>query len=149
MNLKELLKLKLKAELLKELNEYHFDPTLLNALIDLKVNEVEITIDPKEPPTVPSDNGGDNTCCARVMGPRYSDRKCPWNKQPSSEYCKNHINMIDKQDYLLFGRYDEERPVINEKGNKIPWRDYTAMDDINTVIQYQDMQLMKLIKVSI
>tara|TARA_B110000285_G_scaffold12933_1_gene12832 strand:- start:519 stop:962 length:444 start_codon:yes stop_codon:yes gene_type:complete len=146
MNLVDLLKRKLKADILKELKEYHFDEILLNSLIDLKVNETEITIDPKEPETVNSDNGDDNTCCARVMGPRYSERRCPWNKQPSSEYCKTHSNTIDKQGYLSFGRYDEEKPVINEKGNKIPWRDYTAMEDIDTVIQYQNMKLMKLIK---
>jgi len=143
MNLGDLLKLKLKEDLLTELKEYHFDEVSLNYLIDLKINETEITIDgnEKQEPT-----SGENICCARVMGPRYSDRRCPWKIQNASEYCKNHNNMINKQGYLSFARYDEDRPVINEKCNKIPWRDTTAMEDIDTIIQYQNMKLMKLIK---
>ena len=51
-----------------------------------------------------------------------------------------------ENDYLKFGRYDEPRPIINENGNKIPWRDTSALEDINTIIQYQHMNLQKLIK---
>ena len=51
-----------------------------------------------------------------------------------------------ENDYLKFGRYDEPRPIINENGNKIPWRDTTALEDIDTLIQYQHMNLQKLIK---
>ena len=46
--------------------------------------------------------------------------------------------------YLSFGRYDEKRPSINEKGNPIPWQDLSAMESIDLVIQYQDMNLKKL-----
>ncbi len=54
--------------------------------------------------------------------------------------------MIQNQGYLSFKRYDETRPVINESGNKIPWRDNTEMEDINILIKYQNMKLLKLIK---
>ena len=143
MELSELLKRKLKEDLSKELNVFNFDLDQLNKLIDLKIIENEITID-KE--VIHDDDDDENRCCARIMGERYSDRRCPYKSQQDSEYCKNHSKRIDKHDYLAFGRYDEPRPIINEKCNKIPWRDMTAMEDINTVIQYQNMKLLKLIR---
>ena len=142
MELGELLKIKLKEDLSKELSEFNFDSDLLNELIDQKISSAVITIDKEENLTIDSEN----RCCARIMGDRYSDRICPYKSQQDSDYCKNHSKRIDKHDYLAFGRYDEPRPVINEKCNKIPWRDMTAMEDINTVIQYQNMKLLKLIK---
>ena len=143
MELSELLKRKLKEDLSKELNVFNFDLDQLNKLIDLKIIENEITID-KE--VIHDDDDDENRCCARIMGERYSDRRCPYKSQQDSVYCKNHSKRIDKHDYLAFGRYDEPRPIINEKCNKIPWRDMTAMEDINTVIQYQNMKLLKLIR---
>ena len=67
-------------------------------------------------------------------------------QKPIINYCKKHMKQILENDYLKFGRYDGPRPIINEKGNKIPWRDTSALEDINTIIQYQHMNLQKLIK---
>ena len=80
------------------------------------------------------------------MGKQYSDIRCSYCATKDSEYCKIHLKRIDEYGYLNFGRYDEPRPIINEKGNKIPWRDTTSMEDINTIIQYQSMNFSKLIK---
>ena len=55
------------------------------------------------------------------------------------------LNLLDKYGYLAFKRFDEPRPVINEKGNKIAWRDDSALDDIDTILRYQTMKLQKLI----
>ena len=87
----------------------------------------------------------ENQCCARCMGPRYSDIRCP-NKIQEGDYCKKHAKQILDEDHLKFGRYDEPRPIINEKGNKIPWRDNSALEDIDTILRYQHMNLQKLIK---
>ena len=143
MDLSQLLKIKLKEDLIKELSEFNFDLDLLNELIHQKTSNVVITID-KE--VIQEANNEENRCGARIMGERYSDRRCPYHSQTNSDYCKNHDKRIEKYDYLAFGKYDKPRPVINEKGNKIPWRDMTAMEDINTVIQYQNMKLLKMIK---
>ena len=80
------------------------------------------------------------------MGPRYSDIRCPTTTYHNIDYCKTHLKRIEEHGYLRFGRYDGERPIINELGNKIPWRDTSAMEDIDTIIQYQNMNLLKLIK---
>ena len=89
-----------------------------------------------------------NQCCARAMGPRYSDIRCSSRASGSSEYCKTHLNRLNRVGYLRFGRYDEKRPEINERGNTIQWQDLTAMESINLVIQYQDTNICRLINKS-
>ena len=145
MDLQSLLKLKIEKELIQELND-HFKNDSLKNIIQQKVQEKiknnEITIDkPKKKIIIK-----DNQCCARSMGPRYSDIRCPYPCKDNIDYCFRHSERINEYGYLLFGRFDERRPSINEKGNKIPWRDTTAMQDIDTIIQYQLMNLKKLIK---
>ena len=145
MDLQSLLKLKIEKELIQELND-HFKNDSLKNIIQQKVQEKiknnEITIDkPKKKIIIK-----DNQCCARSMGPRYSDIRCPYPCKDNIDYCFRHSERINEYGYLLFGRFDEKRPSINEKGNKIPWRDTTAMEDIDTIIQYQLMNLKKLIK---
>ena len=88
----------------------------------------------------------DNQCCARAMGPRYHSIRCNNIAIGNIEYCKKHLYRIEEYGYLAFGRYDEPKPIINEKGNKIPWRNTSAIEDINTIIQYQHMNLKKIIK---
>ena len=145
MNLQSLLKIKIEKELIQELNDHFKDDSLKNIIqqkVKEKIKENEITIDkPKKKIIIK-----DNQCCARSMGPRYSDIRCPYPCKDNIDYCFRHSERINEYGYLLFGRFDERRPSINEKGNKIPWRDTTAMQDIDTIIQYQLMNLKKLIK---
>ena len=115
---------------------------LIEQKVQEKIKENEITIDKPQKKIVIKDG----TCCARSMGPRYSEIRCPYPRKENIDYCFRHLERIDRCGYLLFGRFDERRPIINEKGNKIPWRDTTAMEDIDTIIQYQLMNLQKLIK---
>ena len=143
MNLNSLLEIKLKQDLLSLFDTIN-DNSLQNRieiLIDEKIKQNKITIDKTYPKIITK-----NQCWARSMGKRYSDIRCPKPCQKNTDYCKLHNKRFKEYDYLLFGRYDESRPRINEKGNKIPWRDNTAMQDINTVIEYQHMNLLKIIK---
>jgi len=142
MNLNSLLEIKLKNDLLSMFNDIT-DISLNNRikiLIDEKIKINKITIDKSYTKIF-----SDNQCCARSMGPRYADIRCPRPRHKDTDYCKLHNKRLEEYEYLLFGRYDEPRPRINEKGNKIPWRDNTAMQDINTLIEYQHINLQKLI----
>ena len=145
MDLQSLLKLKIEKELIQELNDHFKNDSLKNIIqqkVQDKIKQNEITIDkPKKKIII-----RDNQCWARSMGPRYSDIRCPYPCKDNIDYCFRHSERINEYGYLLFGRFDERRPSINEKGNKIPWRDTTAMQDIDTIIQYQLMNLKKLIK---
>lgn len=143
MNLNSLLEIKLKNDLLDLFNNDINDNSLkirIEILIDEKIKQNKITIDKTY-----SKSKTKNQCYARSMGKRYSDIRCPRPCLKNTEYCKLHTKRLEEYDYLLFGRYDEPRPRINEKGNKIPWRDTTAMQDINILINYQHMNLQKLI----
>ena len=140
MDIIDLLKTKLRNDLLEELSEYDIED--LESQIDDKVTDDLFVNDDKEKI---NDIPDENRCCARSMGPRYSDIRCPYHKV-KGDYCKIHLKILDKYGYLKFKRYDESRPIINESGNKIPWRDSSAIEDINTVIRYQNMKLQKNIK---
>ena len=148
MDLDLLLKLKLKTELIHEINQ-HFDDMMdidLKQLITDKVSDAIqnqiLTIDNK-PQESPHKDG---QCCARLWKPQYSDVRCPWSSSPNSEYCGKHMSRLNEYGYLSFGRFNGPRPIINEKGNKIPWRDTTPMNDIDTIIKYQHQNLVKLIR---
>jgi hypothetical protein len=140
MDIIDLLKTKLRNDLLEELREYDIED--LETQIDDKITDDLFVNDDKEKI---NDIPDENRCCARSMGPRYSDIRCPYHKV-KGDYCKIHLKRLDKYGYLKFKRYDEFRPIINESGNKIPWRDGSELEDINTVIQYQNMKLKKNIK---
>jgi hypothetical protein len=145
MDIIDLLKLKLKNDLLDELSEYDIEN--IEEQIDNKLScdifnhsIFRNTISKK---TI--DISDSERCCARIMGERYSDERCPYHKV-KDDYCRVHLKRLDNYGYLAFRRYDEPRPSINEKGNKIAWRDDSEIDDISTVIKYQNMKLCKLIK---
>jgi len=140
MDIIDLLKVKLKNDLLNELSEYDIED--LGSQIDDKITANLFNIDNN----VKINNiSEEDRCCARIMGERYSDERCPYHKV-KDDYCKIHLKRLDKYGYLAFRRFDEPRPIINEKGNKIPWRDNSSLSDINTVIRYQNMKLQKNIK---
>ena len=145
MDIIDLLKLKLKNDLLDELSEYDIEN--IEEQIDTKIScdifnhGIFINTISKKYIDIPDSE----RCCARIMGKRYSEERCP-NHKVKDDYCRVHLKRIDNYGYLAFKRYDEPRPSINEKGNKIAWRDDTAIDDISTVIKYQNMKLCKLIK---
>ena len=147
MDITELLKLKLKNDLLIELSEYDIDN--LESRIEDKITDDLFIKDNREKVDIKREKNDDildeKRCCARSMGPRYSDVRCPYHKI-KDDYCKIHLKQLDKYGYLKFKRFDESRPIINESGNKIPWRDDSALIDINTIIRYQDMKLKKIIK---
>jgi len=140
MDIIEILNLKLKNDLLNELKDYEIDN--LETQID---NKITTNLFNKEKIEKCNDILDKDRCCARVMGERYSDQRCHYHKI-KNDYCKIHLKRLDKYGYLAFKRFDEPRPIINEKGNKIAWRDDSSLQDINTVIRNQNMKLKKLIK---
>ena len=152
MDLSSLIKIKLERELLSEFNKYYESIServsqeeyilFIKSRIKDKISENEIMINTNEKNIIIRDN----QCCARIMGPRYSDLRCTHKTHENIDYCKKHLERINEYGYLAFSRYDQERPIINEKGNKIPWRDSSATEDIDTIIQYQLMNLKKLIQ---
>lgn len=141
MELNNLLKIKLKNDILSELNIEINDE--ISKLIDQKINENPIEIGSSISNQCKLNDN--ERCCTRIMGKKYTEKRCE-SKRCRGDYCLKHHNIIQKQGYLSFRRYDEPRPSINESGNKIPWRDNTQMEDINTLIKYQNMKLLKLIK---
>jgi hypothetical protein len=143
MDIIDLLKLKLKNDLLDDLSEYDIEN--LEEQIDNKISrDIPHNIF-KEKNKKKIDLPDSERCCARIMGKRKLDGRCSYRKV-KDDYCGVHFRRLDNDGYLAFKRYDESRPLINEKGNKIAWRDNSAIDDIDTFIKYQNMKLCKYIK---
>lgn len=75
-------------------------------------------------------------CCARTWANHYGTR-CNYKKVENEDYCKHHLNMIKKNGKLIFNRYDEVKPIYNEKDNRIPWLIRPEIDIVNNLIQSQ------------
>ena len=158
MKLQGLILIKLRNDLQEELMKRYQEDSKLQSyseeefklsvtrMINEKTKNLEITIDapsaPSDPEKIPPKR---NQCCARIYTKhRHMESRCSSKCFGNAEYCKTHLNRLHREGYLSFGRYDEKRPSINEKGNPIPWQDLSAMESIDLVIQYQDMNLNKL-----
>ena len=103
MNLQSLIKIKLENELTIQLNKYYDNNfseyiskdkfiQIYQKLIQIKINENEITIDPPKNFIVDKRN----QCCARSMGKRYSDIRCPRPCLKNTEYCKLHTKRLEE-----------------------------------------------------
>ena len=53
--------------------------------------------------------------------------------------------MIKRNGKLLFNRYDEDKPLINDKNNRIPWISTPEIEIVNTIILKQWLELEKQI----
>ena len=156
MNLDDLLQIKLERDLLNDLvKEYQINTKLStiyskNEFIEISKRKMKIKIKNKQKLIYIQDKiqctriSDKNRCCSRIWF-HHKGLRCPYSKC-KGDYCKKHTTMIQNLGYLRFRRYDEKRPMYNEQGNKIPWYDYSPMETINIVIQYQNMNLLQLIK---
>ena len=138
MHVKDLLKINLKNELLNELsklykqNNLNYNKKLFKKICSKKIDSKLDTIiflneDNKYIYTI-------KNCKARIWDNHYGSR-CRYLSLQNEEYCKHHLNMINKYGSLRFNRYDEEKPIKNEKGNIIPWFTKCHIDIINDIIQ--------------
>ncbi len=86
----------------------------------------------------------ENRCCARIWDNHYGTR-CKYKRIKDKEYCNHHNEMIKRSGKLLFNRYDEDKPIFNEKGNRIPWFTKTNIQILDDIIQNQHENLVNLI----
>ena len=146
MNLQQIVNIKLKKELFEDLHaDFSIDADVFKDLINRKVDQYnyQIKFDDKPIQKI-SDKNDIYRCCARTWNSHYGGR-CPYRKV-NSDYCKKHQKIIDEYGYLIFKRYDEPRPTINQKGNKIPWYNYDSITMLNIIIQYHSIQYLRLIQ---
>ncbi len=153
MHIKELLKIKIKKEILNELlekyheNDINKNKKLFKKLcikkIDSKIENLKFLSD-KSDNCIIDDN---NRCCARIWDNHYGTR-CKYKKY-KDDYCKHHLNMIKRDGKLLFNRYDEEKPLLNNKNNRIPWIISPEIDVLNKIVFKQWCELEKQIKIDL
>ena len=132
----------LEDELEEELeDEWEVDPELITQLITERLSKFKDLLPPQgAKPLDPT------RCHARIWGSKEhkgEGSQCS-HKIKQECLCGKHWNELCESGYLRFNRYDEERPIINEDGNPIPWND--GIESIDTIFRYQRMNLHKLLK---
>ena len=147
MKLEDLLKIKLEQDLLSELSsKYNLETISKDKYLSLCKKKINKKI--KNIRFLETKNkckySSENRCCARIWDNHYGTR-CKYKRFLNTEYCKHHDKMIKRSGKLLFNRYDGDRPIFNEKGNRIPWFNGTNMEILDAVIQKQHNSLVLLI----
>ena len=151
MYLHTLLRTHLLRELTKEISDHPElqDPLLqADALGKAKQKVSDLTEDTLI--TDPRLRGQDTTCkvpddqrCRARAWANHTGTRC--TLRTPDTYCKIHQRMLEDTGYLVFGRYDEDRPVFNETGNRIPWYDESPIATLDILLRYQQMDLELLI----
>lgn len=151
MTIQELLNIQLKQDCFKELLIlYDKDPINKRINKDKFSGLCEVKLDQKLPIKFMKQKTNNcklksrERCCSRIWDGHYGTR-CKYHRIKDSDYCKIHIKMIKKYKKLIFNRYDEEKPMINDKGNRIPWFTECHIQMLDNIIQDQDNLLKRLI----
>ena len=153
MHINNLLQQKIKEDLIKALEDKYNDKLKLSkdtylAKCEQKINFKIINLSFLQQKTSEIETSHQpNRCCARIWDNHYGTR-CKY-KIFKDDYCKHHLNMIKKNGKLIFNRYDEERPIYNEKNNKIPWIDINEIDVINNILIKQWSSLETKININL
>jgi len=147
MKIEELLKIQLKNDLLIELED-RYDLLVIvkekylelcESKIDSKIKNISFLNKKKKCNYFPEER-----CCARIWDNHYGTR-CRYKKN-LTDYCNHHNNMIRRTGKLYLNRYDEDKPIFNEKGNRFPWFYQENTVILDNIIQKQDKILKSLIK---
>jgi hypothetical protein len=149
MDYQELVKYKLKKDILSyfhdnyitykdilSLNDYN---ELIHKLVDTKVTQCTMAFkdDIKEQWTDER-----SRCCARGWFSHRETRCSKLRMNCNTDYCKIHQNILERNEKLTFGRYDEPKPLLNEKGTRIVWKD-SYETQINIILRYHKMLYLK------
>jgi hypothetical protein len=124
--------------------ECQIDPAIIRKIVSDKIRDKDISFDIPVKETKRCIVGDKDRCKARIWDHKRGTR-CK-SKSKGDGYCGKHLNCIQSYGHLLFGDHDEPRPIINEKGNVIPWYDDPPLEVLEILIRFQRIRLQKLIK---
>ena len=151
MKLEDLLKIQLENDILNELYELY---ELYSNSLDISFEEYKKICQSKIKNEIQDLSFlnkekkckyiSENRCCARIWDNHYGTR-CRYKRINGTEYCNHHNDMIKRSGKLLFNRYDEDKPIFNEKGNRIPWFINSNVQMLDDIVQEQHEKLIELI----
>ena len=152
MHISELLLYQLKKDVIKDLEQKYQENDTLQKLTKEDYSKkciLKFEVLEKDIKFLIQDNKkcnykSENRCCARIWDSHYGTR-CVYKRKNNTDYCQHHLKTIQKNGSLVFNRYDEENPIFNAKGNKIPWFHKSRLEMLNDIIQRQSIALNKKI----
>lgn len=149
MHISDLLLIKLENDIEDYFNDYYKSNNLkINKTIYNKIIKKFINNKIKDINFLNSEKKYKNTqnrCCARIWDNHYGTR-CRYKVFKDNDYCKHHLNLIEKKGKLLFNRYDEPKPLFNDKNNPIPWEKFSKIDILDNILQDQWSNMETIIK---
>ena len=148
MKLEDLLKIQFEIDTLKELYELYSNSLDISFDQYKKICQSKIKNEIKDLNFLNKEKkckySSENRCCARIWNNHYGTR-CRYKRIKDTEYCNHHNDMIKRSGKLLFNRYDEDKPIFNEKGNRIPWFTNSNIEMLDDIVQEQHEKLIELI----
>ena len=125
-------------------------PEIESSTLKNKINDKVISINPqfaietkhKKKKQVKIDDC--DRCCARTWD-NHRGSRCS-HQIKSDDYCGIHLREINERGSLLFGRYDEPKPTINDQGNIIPWYDGPPLEELDAIVNYLQCCLLRKMK---
>ena len=148
MKLEDLLKIQFEIDTLKELYELYSNSLDISFDQYKKICQSKIKNEIKDLNFLNKEKkckySSENRCCARIWNNHYGTR-CRYKRIKETEYCSHHNDMIKRSGKLLFNRYDEDKPIFNEKSNRIPWFTNSNIEMLDDIVQEQHEKLIELI----
>ena len=148
MKLEDLLKIQFEIDTLKELYELYSNSLDISFDQYKKICQSKIKNEIKDLNFLNKEKkckySSENRCCARIWNNHYGTR-CRYKRIKETEYCNHHNDMIKRSGKLLFNRYDEDKPIFNEKSNRIPWFTNSNIEMLDDIVQEQHEKLIELI----
>jgi hypothetical protein len=149
MHIEDLLKYKIKTEIINEINKLYnkdnlqYNKIIFNKFISKKIDSKLDKIKFLKPRDKFKYN--DCHCKSRTWDNHYGTR-CRYLSIKGYDYCKHHLNIINKNGKLKFGRYDDNKPIRNEKGNIIPWINKDKIIILDDIIQDNMLNITHLLR---
>lgn len=142
--LKKLLISDLQEDILKRYPD--IDPSILKKKIEDKVTLInpifKVETKHKQKKKVKIEDC--DRCCARTWD-NHRGSRCS-HQIKSQGYCGIHLREINERGSLLFGRYDEPKPKINDQGNIIPWYEGSPLEELDAIVNYLQCCLLRKMK---
>lgn len=135
----------LVSEIAKELHSEFQNQPLERIVRDKIQRDPPIFQRLRDKPSVPCKVPDSGRCCARIWN-NHRGGRCASKKMTTKDYCQKHQNILERDGSLMFGRYDEPKPLYNEPGNRLPWFEGDPFYELQTLFKYQRYCLQTLIK---
>ena len=138
----EIIKIKLKRDLLYKFNHEIYDKHIVLQLIEERVNDLDINFTRLNFNHYRNRENDTSKCKARLWNDKYGGQ-CS-HKRILGDYCKKHSIMLHSYKKLPFGSIDEPRPRLNLITNDtLQWYDMNNMEQLQIFCNIHNKKIIE------